>query len=443
MIRLLATLALSLLLNTQTQAAELIAGPMVGHTTPTTAKIWVETDSPTDVQITYWANAGNKPIWKGSARGKTSKDAPHTAAVTLTNLAPNAQVHYEVRLKKRVIRPLSPQVFYTLPQEPSGDKGANFMVAFGSCMNPSTVPYQPIWHKAVQFRPTAFLYIGDINYLPSPEMEFGNDQSLARETMAVYHRDVRHLSGVRTLMATTPSYGIWDDHDYGPNNSDKTFKWREDTLDLYNKYWANPSAGLPDTKGIFYKFKIADAEFFMLDNRYHRDNVKDENRTTMLGQKQLAWLKESLLKSTATFKIIVQGGSSVVDGKGELWSHWGTERDDFLTWMFGEKISGVFFLAGDWHVGTLNRLHRPQDEYPLYELLSSNSGVRKEPIAQDPTYGSGGHNQSAAIMYRGYNFGALSFAGKKGERTVSLQIIDEDGHVQIHRRLSEKDLSPK
>ncbi len=444
MIRLLVILTpFGLLLFTQLYAAELITGPMVGHTTPTSAKIWVETDVPSDVQITYWVAPNNQAVYKNMVSGKTTKDAPHTAVVTLNNLSPQAQIHYEVRLNKRLIRPLSPQIFFTLPPEPQDDKVANFMVAFGSCMNPSNVPYQPIWNKAVQFRPAAFLYIGDINYLPSPELEFGEDPNLIRETMAIYHRDTRHLQGIRTLMATTPSYGIWDDHDFGPNNSDKTFKWREETLDLYNRYWANPSAGLADTKGIFYKFKIADAEFFMLDNRYHRESVKDENRTTMFGQAQMDWLKKSLAKSSATFKIIVQGGSSVVDGQGELWSHWGTERDDFLTWMFGEKISGVFFLAGDWHVGTLNRLHRPQDAYPLYELLSSNTGVRKEPIATDPTSGSGGHNQSAAIMYRGYNFGAVSFAGKKGERTVSLQIIDENGHVQIHRRLSEKDLSPK
>ena len=440
MIRLLIATFYILPITPYIQAAELIAGPMVGHTTTNSAHIWVETDSPAKVQITYWMATNNKPLAKGTANAMTGKDAPHTAVVKLAGLNPNAQIHYEVRLDNRTVRPLAPQVFYTMPKN---DNEVNFMVAFGSCMNPSTVPYQPIWEKAAQYRPAAFLYIGDINYLPSPEAEFGEEVALVREAIAVYHRGVRHLSGVRTLMATTPSYGIWDDHDYGPNNSDRTFRWRGETLEMYKHFWANPSAGTPGTKGIFYTFKIADVEFFMLDNRYHRDPEEDENRKTMFGQPQLDWLKNGLKKSAATFKVIVQGGSSVFTGRGERWSNWGTERDDFLKWMFGEKISGVFFLAGDWHVGTLNRLHRPDDAYPLYELLSSNSGVRKEPIALNTSQGRGGHHQSAAKLFRGYNFGALWFTGKKGERSVALQIIDEKGTVQIHRQLSERDLMPK
>jgi hypothetical protein len=34
----------------------------------------------------------------------------------------------------------------------------------------------------------------------------------------------------------------------------------------------------------------------------------------------------------------------------------------------------------------------------------------------------------------------LRFSGKKGERKVALQIIDEHGHVQIEQVLSESDL---
>ena len=36
------------------QAAEILAGPMIGHTTPTSARIWVETDQPARVTIDYF-----------------------------------------------------------------------------------------------------------------------------------------------------------------------------------------------------------------------------------------------------------------------------------------------------------------------------------------------------------------------------------------------------
>ena len=45
---------LSLFVPGSSQAADLLAGPFIGHTTTTSAEIWVETDSPAKVLIDYW-----------------------------------------------------------------------------------------------------------------------------------------------------------------------------------------------------------------------------------------------------------------------------------------------------------------------------------------------------------------------------------------------------
>jgi alkaline phosphatase D len=439
-LRLSATLILAPALVHPSQSAELVSGPMVGHTTTSTAKIWVETDAPSTVQVDYFVSPGNRiPLVIGSAQARTTGDFPHVAVVELKDLTANAQVRYSVRVNNRIIRPLGPQVFQTMPREPDGGNGADFMVAFGSCMNPVEVPYQTIWNKALQFRPAAFLFIGDINYMPGDGAGYGDDREIVRLAMAGYHREARDVPGVRTLMATTPSYGIWDDHDYGPNNSDRTFKWRDESIGIYNRYWPNVKT---HDNGVYHSFRIADAEFFMLDNRANRDPNEAQDRAAMFGPEQMAWLRNGLKASTATFKILANG-NTMAAGNGENWSHFGSERDDFLKWMFGENITGVVFIAGDWHVGTLNRLHRPQDDYPIYELLSSNLGVRKLPIDTGPTATAGGNHHSAANTYPGYNFGALSFSGKKDARTITLQIIDEEGNVRIHRRLGENDLKPR
>ena len=53
--------------------------------------------------------------------------------------------------------------------------------------------------------------------------------------------------------------------------------------------------------------------------------------------------------------------------------------------MFAEAITGVIFIAGDWHIGTLNRLYREgQDTYPLFELLSSTPPSEQTPSFKDP-----------------------------------------------------------
>ena len=108
--------------------------------------------------------------------------------------------------------------------------------------------------------------------------------------------------------------------------------------------------------------------------------------------------------------------------------------------MFEEDISGAFFIVGDWHVGTLNKHYAEGHDYPLFELLSSNTGVRVDPISVYPKQGWRGNRQSDAQFFRGYNFGSLSFSGKKGKRQVTLRIVDENGKVQIEQILSEDDL---
>ena len=162
----------------------------------------------------------------------------------------------------------------------------------------------------------------------------------------------------------------------------------------------------------------------------------------MFGDGQMVWLKESLKASTATFKVITNGNSMMVDfhRRNELWDNFGTERDDFIAWLFEEDINGVFFLAGDWHVGTLNKKYDEGYDYPLFELLSSNAAVRTDPIEEGTRTGWRSNAQSASKRVRDYNFGLLRFAGRKGERTVSLRIVDEHGNVQIEQVLSETDL---
>jgi alkaline phosphatase D len=431
----------------ESDAAELIAGPMVGHTTTTTSRIWMETDESAKVRVEYWMNAGgNTVVSRSNVDGRTSKTWPHTGTLELSGLKAGALIHYQIRVSGRVVPARSAQVFWAMPSEFLGNDStrvAEFSVGFGSCIHPGRLPVQPIFRTMLQFRPRAFLFIGDSNYMPGRAANYETDRETVRYAMAGYHREVRHVSDVQAVMASTPSYVIWDDHDFGPNNSDRTFKWRDDTLDMFTRFWANPSAGTKDTKGIFSTFRIADVAFFLLDDRYHRDPNDAPDRRTMFGDGQVTWLKAGLKASTATFKVIANGNSMVVNGKTgrELWDNFGTERDDFLKWTFEEGIEGVFFLVGDWHVGTLNRLHRPQDAYPLYELMSSNAAVRNQPVAPRSIETSGGHNQSAAEIYRGYNFGLLTFSGEKGSRRVALQIINEAGEVVIHRSLTEKNLS--
>jgi alkaline phosphatase D len=436
------------------RAAELLAGPMVGHTTTTSTHIWVETSEPADVRIDYWLKPRlwydgptlPKPVHLGSATGRTTSDTPHTAVVELRDLPPGWMMNYTVRLNGRPLRALTTQSVSLMPPDSpaAGVRGGppDFAVAFGSCNHPPRAPIQPIWTQILRRRPAAFIFLGDNNYLPKDPEMYDIPSADLRIVVADTHRNMRNIAGLRDLMSSTPSYGIWDDHDFGPNNSDRTFPHRRTTLELFHRYWPNPAHGVDGVPGVFHSFRIVDVEFFMLDNRYHRDPKSPSGSGTMVGRDQLDWLKQGLKASTAVFKVIGQGGTSLVDSAGEAWADYRSERDDFLAWVFRENITGVFFIAGDWHVGVLNRLHRATEAYPLYELLSSNLAVsvlRSSAPRTDRRTGPG-TNQWVSPHVQDTNFGLLSFSGPAGGRTAALQLIDETGAVRTELRLAETDL---
>ena len=335
--------ALSLPSATGLKAAELVAGPMVGHTTTSSARIWVETSQSADIRVDYWQEPRllydpvvKAPFVRGSATGRTTADYPHTGTLELLDLNLGWLIHYEVLVDGKAVRAIATQSFSLfpplVPDPEKPDRIAEFSIAFGSCTFPARIPIQPIWAQVVRRRPMAFLFLGDNNYLPNKPENFETDAETTRYIMAYSYRSLRNVAGIREVMASTPSYGIWDDHDYGPGNSDRTFRWKQISLDVFHRYWPNSKPGNAAGPGIYFSFQIADVAFFLLDNRYHRDPNDAEDRETMLGAAQLSWLKERLKSSTATFKIVAHGGTVLVnDGLGkETWNRFGSERDHFL-----------------------------------------------------------------------------------------------------------------
>jgi len=94
---------------------------MVGHTTTTSAKIWIETDVPASVKVQYWLDRQQnyerylgQPVVKGTAEGRTSSSVPHTGVVQLQDLNPGWLVYYELEVDGRPIRPQPPQAFSLL-----------------------------------------------------------------------------------------------------------------------------------------------------------------------------------------------------------------------------------------------------------------------------------------------------------------------------------------
>jgi len=234
-----------------------------------------------------------------------------------------------------------------------------------------------------------------------------------------------------------PNYAIWDDHDYGPNDADRSYVLKDDALDVFKMFWPNPSYGVGDKPGVTTSFDIADVQVFMLDDRYYRSsNDRHDQPKSILGNHQIEWLIDALCTSKATFKIIAIGSEFLSDNKRrEGFERSPEERKSIIDAITKNKVSGVLFVSGDVHFAELSKMER-QGTYPLYELTSSplSAGVNSSPIYRANSL------QVPGTEYVGHNFGLITVTGTKGARTLSMSILDVKGSSVWTKSFTEQEL---
>ncbi|HYP67426.1 MAG TPA: alkaline phosphatase D family protein [Thiobacillaceae bacterium] len=414
------------LLSCDTAHAELIV--MQGPVTMRTASVWLQADEPGQARIEYRAERqGSQPQQTEPMNLAPKQD--YSARLDLTNLSPGQTYLYRVLLDGR---PARDGRFTTLPAWRSSRRPFDFTVYFGSC----AFLQDSDWDRGPAYGGEYEIFdriVAQAQGNPQPSlMLWGGDTVYYREAdfespwgMNARQRAVRHHPIVQKLLTALPHYAIWDDHDYGPNDSNRSFVFKDASLALFKRYWANPSYGLPGEPGIFTEFSMADADFFLLDDRWYRDHDRaaDFSGKQLYGPEQLGWLKNALLASRARFKLIVGGSQFLNDrSRAEGWQHFPAERDAFLDWLIQNRINGVIFLSGDRHHTELLKVERP-GTYPLYELTCS-------PLTSHPRQAgdeAANPQRLAGTLVEQRNFCTLEFGGERKERSLRLRSYDSAG----------------
>ncbi len=321
-------------------------GPMAGFSGTTGAAVWLMTEGEARVALQYWpAQQPDRPVL--SPEVTTRAETGYTARVELDALTPDTDYRYRMLIDGRPIDGNPPFALRTQPAEPRAPR--DFMIAAGSCSHVDAGASAfssgyAIFDAMAARKPDVMLWLGDHIYYR--DEDFGDGH---RERMQQSWQETRAFPALQKLLGTGHHYGIWDDHDYGPNNSNRSFALKSDALDTFRRYFANPAYGLPDLPGVFFKTSFEDVDLFMLDDRYYRDDDDAEHADkTMLGHSQLEWLKRELETSKATFKLIANGSRMLSDRPtpekrgGEGWHNFPAERAAFLEWLKVKRIDGVF-----------------------------------------------------------------------------------------------------
>jgi len=420
----------------------LFAGPMQGYVAMRSALIWLQTPGAAEV----WAEFA--PVGGGAASRRTdtvqtSAAGQFCAQLVLDDLTPGVSYlctpfvnGQPATARSLTVRTQKQWLF----REPAPD----FTVLTGSCAYINDPPFDrpgkpygggyEIYDAMRRENADLMVWLGDNLY-------YREADTASPEGMALRYRATRGFAPLDAFLRSVPQVAIWDDHDYGANDSDSSFEFKGDTLRLFKAYWANPSYGLPETPGVFTKVNFYDVDFFLLDNRYWRDadaTSPAERGKTMYGHAQMHWLKNALLFSKARYKIIAAGGQMLNDDDAyEGWNQYPVERAEFLAWLQATGIRGVLLLSGDRHCSELTAYPRPRyngkQDLPLYELTSS-------PLNSSPAPGDANPNRVPGTLVKERNYCALRFSGQKDARVLDITCHDVQGKTLWSHRLDAKAL---
>jgi alkaline phosphatase D len=407
-----------------------VSGPMAGYVNKETANIWVEAEEQVEkLSLYYWAD-GDENNKKSIQYTEPLSKRFNTAEFSLEGLTPGTTYHYTISAIAGNAKDVTAASFKTQPAQEQPD----FSFLTGSCA--SNANDTSIFTSMANTPADFMLWLGDNWYLPN---KVDRNEILWQGANFVRRQPVMH-----PLWKAMAHYAIWDDHDYGPNNSDKSFELKEDARKAFIDYWANPSYG-EKNKGIYTMFSYGDVNFYLLDDRWWRDNdnkaeyvrQRPNKKKLMFGKDQMKWLKDELKNSKATFNIIATGSQVLnMNNKWDCLYHYPVEYYELLGFLEDKKIRGVIFLSGDRHHSEVIR-HRRNDHYTLYDVTISPFTSMVHKVGGTET---GNPQRIDGTLIEQQNYGKITITGPKGARKLHLDILGLKGEKLAEWEVSETEL---
>ncbi len=424
-------------LSTTKTGSLLQSGPMVGYSEMLEVGLWVQTKSSAKVAIRYRIK-GSDQAYLYTDPIKTTKDSAFVAHLVADQVEAGQVYEYQLLIND-AIEPISyPLTFQTQKLWQFRTDPPDFKFVFGSCFyindekhdrpgkpyGSGTEILKRIYNENADF----MVWGGDNTYLREPD--WGSQTGIFYR-----HTHTRSATDLQPLLGNMHHYATWDDHDFGPNDSDRSFANKHLTQKAFNVFWRNLNTNMTGENDIASSFTWGDIQFFMLDNRSLRSPQQYKGRRDYLGEKQLQWLIEGLTYSRATFKFVVVGGQ--VLNPSDIFENYATyheERQILFDELEKQRVKGVIFLTGDRHHSILTKMER-EGSYPLYDITSSSitAGSHSPKEGENPLRVEG-------TLYDKNNYVVLSVSGKYKERVLKIALKDETGKLVWEREISQKEL---
>lgn len=382
----------------QAAAQRILVNPVAGHFTDSTALFWLAT------------KPSKKQLDTTTLRSLISTTHSHwlgeVQSVAIDSILPYRNAHfYHVSVRRKTAK--------------ADEFGRDMQFLTGSCaFQYPTFTFQRARRNRIfaTMSRTAgeyMVWLGDNVYYVAGQ--WNNPNKMVRKNLRV-----RRRKPIDAFFTRMPHYALWDDHDYGPNNSDSRFKNKHLTTKMFKHTWRNAYWGLSaedSTSGVGSHFSKSDVDFFFLDTRTFSNFSTGE----MLGGQQMDWLIARLKESKANFKIIAVGAQVLTDDC--MGVHMGkcvAERKILLQRIADEDIHGVIFLSGDRHFSEVNQWKR-EGKYTLQEITISPLTSFIDERGSQNSY------RLPHTFITDTNFARFNVRGSQAERELFIECFDREG----------------
>jgi alkaline phosphatase D len=422
----------------------IISGPMLGQIELRDARIWVEVSPEVKTASLQYYKKGEAAKSKTNAyKGELGNDF-NPITFSIGGLDFNSTYQYRIWVNGKATDKGGEFTTKDLWQYRKDPPTFSFLTSSCSYFNDPVYdrpgkPYgrdSSIFETMAKEKSAFMLWLGDAWY--TREVDYYSKWGLWNRAS----RD-RSVPVLQNFLKAMPQFAIWDDHDYGPNDIGASYILKDESRKVFSSYFCNPSYG-QDGKGIYSIVSWGDVDVFMTDDRWWRseDKIKDSvdgkpnPGKRLLGKQQMEWLKNSLLYSSATFKIVAMG-SQVLNPASPFDKMWDfpIEYDELMNFIKEYNINGVLFLTGDRHHSEIIKVNRT-GTYPLYDItvspLTSNGYTFSEKEKNNP-YRVIGFDQKQ-------NYGRFSFSGKRNDRKMTVEYLGLKGEKLGEWSIHEKDL---
>jgi alkaline phosphatase D len=248
-------------------------------------------------------------------------------------------------------------------------------IAFGSCNRQNLD--QPLWDDILAFDPQLWVWMGDNIYADTKD---------PAQFRAKYNQQLG-VEAYRKLATSADVIGIWDDHDYGFNDSGSEYPLKKESkAEMYRFLGVPEEDPRRDYEGAYASYTYGSegrqVKIILLDARYFRSPLKADKQTdqrylpnatgTILGEAQWKWLEGELTNSEAEVHLIASGIQMIPTQHWfEKWANFPKERERLFELIQKTKPARPILLSGDRHIAEISRYQPQGVEQSIYEITSS------------------------------------------------------------------------